>query len=90
MNVSLKPDLAKFIENEVKRGRYPSAEDAVNAAVAHLQTEQQLSPADVAELRAELDPAIAEADRGEFDDFTAEDVIAERRRTYAQRRQQGA
>jgi antitoxin ParD1/3/4 len=90
MNVSLKPDLAKFIDAEVRRGRYSSAEDAVNAAVARLQTDQQLSPQDVAELRAELDPAIAEAERGEFADFTAEDVIADRRRALARRRRRGA
>lgn len=89
MTVSLKPDLAKFIDDEVKRGRYSSAEDAVNAAVARLQTDQQVSPEDIAELRAELDPAIAEADRGEFDSFTAEEVIAERRQAYEQRRAQG-
>jgi hypothetical protein len=38
---------------------------------------KQLTPQDIRELRAELDKGIAEADRGEFVQFTAEDIIAE-------------
>jgi antitoxin ParD1/3/4 len=79
MDVQLKPELEKFIHQQVEQGRDDSAEDAVNAAVAQLQTGTELSPDDIAELRAEIDMGIAEADRGEFVEFTAEDIIAERR-----------
>ena len=85
MNVTLNGDLAKFIDAEVKAGRYSSADDAVNAAVARLQTEAALSEADIDDFRAELDEGIAQADRGEFVEFTAEDVIAERRSKLAER-----
>jgi putative addiction module CopG family antidote len=79
MPISLTPGLAKFVDYLVKSGRYASADDAVNAAVARLQTEHELTPEEIADLRDELDPAIAEADAGTFADFTAEDIIAERR-----------
>src|SRR2546423_15035710 len=79
MNVSLKPELARFIDDQVKLGKYDSAEDVINAAVARLQTDRELSEQDINELRTHLDGAIAEADRREFIEFTAEDVIAERR-----------
>jgi putative addiction module CopG family antidote len=79
MRITLDPSLAKFITDQVKAGRYASTTDALNSAVARLQTDVELSKAGIERLRAELDPAIAEADRGEFVEFTAEDVIAERR-----------
>lgn len=79
MEIRLEPHLARFIDEQVKRGIYDSAEDAVNAGVARLQTEEELSAADIEDLRAELDAGIAEADAGEFTQFTAEDIIAERR-----------
>lgn len=83
MKVSLKPDLEKFIHDQVKAGRFKSADEAMNAAVAHLQAEGDLSGEDLDEVRAEVDAGIAEADRGEFAEFTAEDVIAERRAALA-------
>ena len=84
MEIRLEPHLARFIDEQVKRGIYDSAEDAVNAGVARLQTEEELSAADIEDLRAELDAGIAEADAGEFTEFTAEDIIAERRAPQAE------
>ena len=86
MNVALKPDLEKFIEDQVKAGRFGSAEEALNAAVAHLQAEREFSVEEADELRAEVDVGIAEADRGEFAEFSAEGVIAERRAAMAARK----
>jgi antitoxin ParD1/3/4 len=84
MNLSLKPDLEKYINEQVKAGRFASAEEAVNAAVAHLQAEAELSTAaDLDDLRADVRAGIEQADRGEFAEFTAEDVIAERRAALA-------
>ena len=37
----------------------------------------QTTPAEVAELRAEVKVGLVELDRGEFAEFTAEDIIAE-------------
>ena len=78
MNVTLKPDLERFLQDEVRSGRFASMDDAVNAAVALLQTDRDSGGWDVDELRAEVDVGIAEADRGEFVQFTAEDVIQQR------------
>ena len=79
MTISLKPEVQEFVAEKVRSGQYPSAEEAVNALLAMAMEQERLTPQDVAELRAQLDPAIAEADRGQFVEFTAEDVIAERR-----------
>ena len=58
----------------------------MNFLLALVKEQEELSPAEVEELREKLDPAIAEADRGEFVEFTADDVIAERRSALAARR----
>ena len=89
MNVLLKPELERFIDEQVQQGRYDSADDAINAAVAQFQTERNLAAFQLDRLRAEVDLGIAEADRGEFVEYTAQDVIAERRAALAAR-QKGA
>ena len=43
--------------------------------LAHVVEQQALTEEDVAELRAEVAVGFAEADSGEFIEFTAEDVI---------------
>ena len=57
----------------------------MNAMLSRVRDQEQLTPGDIADLRAELAPALAEADRSEFADFTAEDIIAERRAAFAAR-----
>ena len=89
MPISLTPALAKFVDDLVRSGRYSSADDAVNAAVARLQSDHELTPEEIADLRQDLDPALAEADAGTFADFTAEDIIAERRAARDARKRQG-
>jgi putative addiction module CopG family antidote len=86
MTVKLIPELERFIAEKVRNGEYASPQEAVNSLLAGLKEQEALTPEDVAELRVALDPAIAEADRGEFTEFTAEDVIAEARSARSGRR----
>jgi antitoxin ParD1/3/4 len=79
MTVTLTPELERFITAKVSSGEYASAQDAVNGLLAALKEQEALTPQDVAELREALDPALAEADRGDFTEFTAENVISEAR-----------
>lgn len=78
MNVSLSPDVQRFVDQKVRRGEYGSPEEAVNQILSRVQSQEELTPEDLADLRAEVDEGLAEADRGEFVEFTAEDVISER------------
>ena len=86
MTISLTPEIQQFVAEKVRSGQYKSADEAVNALLAMTMSQERLTPEDVAHLRRELDPAIAEADRGEFANFTAEEVIAERRAARAARK----
>ena len=84
--VRLNSAMAKFVAAKVRAGQFASADEAVNGLLAVLKGQEKLTPREVLELRAMLDPAIAEADRGEFVDFTAEQIIAERRAAARPRR----
>jgi antitoxin ParD1/3/4 len=77
MNVALHPRLARFVEEQVQSGRFRSAEDVVNGALARLQAESELSAEEVDELRADVAAGIDEADRGELEPWDAEGVWAE-------------
>ena len=77
MNVSLHPRLARFVEDQVKAGRFSSAEDVVNGALARLQAEAELSSADVESLRAEIAVGVGEADAGRLEPWDPDDIDAE-------------
>jgi len=86
MTVMLKPDTQRFVEEKVRSGEYASPEEAVNALLAFVQEQQKLTPEDIAELRAEVDIGLKDADAGKFVDYTAEDIIAEGRAALASKR----
>jgi Arc/MetJ-type ribon-helix-helix transcriptional regulator len=77
VQVTLTPDVKKFVEAKVRAGHYSSPADAVNALLSVAREREQMTPAEVAELRTEVGVALAELDRGEFAEYTAEDIIAE-------------
>ncbi len=77
MEVEIKPELRRFIEDELKAGHYDSPDEMINLALANLQSPEELSAEEIEDLRAEVDIGIAEADRGEFVDITAEEIIAQ-------------
>ena len=81
MNVTLNPKLARFVEEQVKAGRFSTPDDVVNGALARLQTEEELSEAGAAMLRAEIAIGIEQADRGDLTpwDPAAIDAEVERR-----------
>jgi antitoxin ParD1/3/4 len=79
MNISLKPDVQKYVEDKVKTGQYTSPDEAVNILLQQSRQREELTADDIEQLRRELDMGIAEADQGKFADFNAEQIIAQRR-----------
>jgi Arc/MetJ-type ribon-helix-helix transcriptional regulator len=71
-------ELEKFLDGLVQSGRFSSREEAVHDALMHRKKEIEW-------LRAELQPAIDALDRGEYVEFTAEDIIREGRTRLAHR-----
>lgn len=64
MNLTLKPELASFIQQEVLSGKYTSPDEVIEAAL-NLLEHQKSSDILAAELGAKIDVAVAQIDRGE-------------------------
>lgn len=65
MNVSLTPELEKFVSAKVESGRYNSASEVVREALRLLEQHDQARAAQLAEFNGELGRRLAALDRGE-------------------------
>lgn len=90
MQVSLSPRIWKIIQGQVKSGRFATPEEVIAAGVGVIQTASELPSEDVAKLRAIAQAGLEQADRGEFVEFTADDVIAEGRALLSKSKKQKA
>lgn len=89
MNVSLRPELQQFVDAQVKPGQYRSSAEVIEDALDQMRAQAELTADDVSELRAMLAKAIAQADRGEFVEFSAETVIRAGRAALEQKQKAG-
>ena len=69
MNISLTPELAKFVEKEVKSGLYQTSSEVVRAGLRRLREDQAArlpqAPKTLEELEKQLMQSIDRLDRGE-------------------------
>jgi antitoxin ParD1/3/4 len=65
MNVSLTPELEKFVSGKVQSGRYNSASEVVREALRLLEEHDSARAAQLAEFNEELGRRLAALDRGE-------------------------
>jgi antitoxin ParD1/3/4 len=65
MNVSLTPELEKFVSAKVGSGRYNSASEVVREALRLLEEHDAARAAQLAEFNEELGRRLATLDRGE-------------------------
>jgi antitoxin ParD1/3/4 len=65
MNVSLTPELEKFVDHKVDSGRYNSASEVVREALRLLEEHDQARSAQIAAFNQELGHRLASLDRGE-------------------------
>jgi antitoxin ParD1/3/4 len=73
MNLTLKPELESFIQQEILAGKYSSPDEAIEAALNLLQSKNSIERL-ATELREKIDIAAAQLDRGEG--LNGDDVIA--------------
>jgi antitoxin ParD1/3/4 len=77
MNISLTPELAKFVEKEVESGLYQTASEVVRAGLRRLKADQAThlprAPKNLEELETQLLQSIDQLDRGQGTD--GEEVI---------------
>jgi antitoxin ParD1/3/4 len=65
MNVSLTPELEKFVSAKVETGRYNSASEVVREALRLLEERDQTKAAHLAEFNRELGRRLDSLDRGQ-------------------------
>jgi antitoxin ParD1/3/4 len=65
MNVSLTPELEKFVSAKVQSGRYNSASEVVREALRLLEEHDSARSAQIAEFNKELGRRLATLDRSE-------------------------
>lgn len=65
MNVSLTPELERFIAEQVEAGRYRSASEVVRDAVRLLQAQLEERAVKLEALRKAVEVGLSELDRGE-------------------------
>jgi antitoxin ParD1/3/4 len=85
MNVSLRPELAKYVEEKVQSGQFSDADAALNYAVELLRAEDAWFAENAEALRREVAIGIEQLDRGEGEEWDVEEIKAEGRRLLAQR-----
>ena len=66
MNVSLTPELKRYVTSKVKEGLYASQSEVVRHGLRLLIERDELLDARIAELRAEVAEGLEEARRGEL------------------------
>lgn len=66
MNVSLTPELDRFVAEKVESGRYTSASEVVREALRLLEEYDQARSAQIEAFNRELGARLASLDRGEF------------------------
>lgn len=77
--ISLKDEDQHFLEEVVKSGRYLSESEVVAEALSDFRVREAIRRAKLDELRAKVQIGIEQADRGDFVEFSAEDVKREGR-----------
>ncbi|HXK05963.1 MAG TPA: type II toxin-antitoxin system ParD family antitoxin [Verrucomicrobiae bacterium] len=65
MNVSLTPELERFVNTKVQSGRYNSASEVVREALRLLEQHDEARAMQLAEFNGELGRRMAALDRGE-------------------------
>ena len=69
MNVSLTPELERLVQRKVKSGEYQTASEVIREGLRLIKERDKQ-----AWLRAEIQKAIDEIDRGEYTEYTEENL----------------
>lgn len=73
LNVSLTPDLERFVSSKVESGRYESASEVIREGLRLLKERDSSHQADLDVVRQKIASALDQAERGEL--FDGEEVF---------------
>ena len=89
MNISLTPELAGFVKEQVDSGMYQSASEVVREGIRLLLQQRQDRQARLEELRRQIAVGLEQLDRGDAAPLDVEAIKAEGRRRFAERQHPG-
>ena len=77
MNVSMPPEMARYIRDRVKAGAYSNASEAVRDAIRHMQDadsdrELELTAAERQSIRKGIKQGVKDFEEGRYEEFDAE------------------
>jgi antitoxin ParD1/3/4 len=81
MNVSLTPELEKFVANKVESGLYQSASEVIREGLRLLDDQDRLREIRLSEVRKKIQTGIDQLDRGEG--IPGDEVYAQMKRRSA-------
>ena len=84
MNVSLTPELERFVAAEVQSGKYPTASEVVEEGLRLLREREEARQQQLAALGKEIAVGIKQADQGRVAPFDAQGTLARIRQQKAQ------
>jgi putative addiction module CopG family antidote len=80
MDVLLKPEMARFVDEKLRAGQYKGLSDMVNEALQVLKEQEEFTPAHEQYLRREVDRGLEQLNQKQHSDFSAETIISQERR----------
>ena len=84
-----KPEFERFVEEQVRSGRFKSPQEVIQGALTLLKAHEALSPDELASLRSEIAIGVAEADRGDVEPWDPDEIEAEVERRHAGENKRG-
>jgi putative addiction module CopG family antidote len=81
MNIRLRPEIEKLIEEDIQRGPYQSVDEFVERAVSMLHEQEMWLAEHRTEIGAKIEEGYAAAQRGEFIDSDSVRRLMDERKT---------
>lgn len=74
MEITLSPDLEDLISEQVESGQYPSPGEVVRDALRLFKDQLDLRKHKIESLRRDVEVGLEALDRGEYDEYDADDM----------------
>ena len=85
MEITVPPDIERFISDQVARGNYASPVDVVIAGLELLRDQEMIDPCSVEQLRQSVQVGMAQANRGQVSPADPMELLEELEREFTRR-----
>jgi len=86
MDISLTPEMARYVQDKIAAGQFSSSSEVINSALAVLKESEALTPDALEQLRREIDIGLTQLNRGQGQPWDPEEMKARIRQVEAKDR----